>query len=452
MWNNGLHQTSTKRTTSDMGLEAATKALLDAGITFDQVEAAYTGYCYGDTCSGQRALYNLGLTGIPITNVNNACCTGSTALYQANMLVKSGMAECALALGFEQMAPGSLTTPWKDREPPISLWTDKVREFELATGGSGMGPDAPRLFGNAARNIVKSMVPPKEHLSKIASKNHQHGSRNPYSQFRVPWTPEQVAQSPQVTDELTLLMCSPTSDGAACCIVASEKFVHAHKLENQAIEFVAQSLATDMPSTFESASAMELVGYSMTKRVADEAFSQAGFAPGTGRDEVGVVELHDCFSSNELITYDALGLCKPGEAHKLVDAGDNTVIRGKYVINPSGGLEAKGHPLGATGLGMHFYIATQLRGWAGQMQSPNLMDHPDPRGKLGLVHNLGLGGAAVVSLMKRPEFWDGDNKREDGRNRVGYNHGQECRPITMEDIVKVRSRQYSPTVLEQARL
>jgi len=201
---------------------------------------------------------------------------------------------------------------------------------------------------------------------------------------------------------------------AACCIVASESFVHDHNLENQAIEIVSQTLSTDSPVTFESRSAMEVVGYSMSKDAADKAFSQAGFKDGEGRDLVGVVELHDCFAANELITYPALGLCGLDEAHKLVERGDNT-YGGKYVVNPSGGLEAKGHPLGATGLGMHFYIATQLRNWAGPMQAPGLFDISDKRGKFGLVHNIGLGGAVVVTLLRRPEFYKEGG--QDGRDR-----------------------------------
>jgi len=225
--------------------------------------------------------------------------------------------------------------------------------------------------------------------------------------------------------------------------------MRANKLENQAIEIVAQHLSTDFPSTFESKSAMELVGYSMTKDAADKTFAKAGFREGEGRDLVGVVELHDCFAANELITYPALGLCSIDEAHKMVDKGDNT-YGGKYVINPSGGLEAKGHPLGATGLGMHFYIAAQLRNWAGPMQAPGLFDLPDRRGKYGLVHNIGLGGAVVVSLLRRPEFYQEGG--EDGRDRLGYNHAHECRPITRKQVDKVKSKKSSEWYLSLAKL
>ncbi|EMD41438.1 hypothetical protein CERSUDRAFT_110014 [Gelatoporia subvermispora B] len=439
-----------QRTTEDMGLEAATKALLDAGITYDSIESAYVGYCYGDSTSGQRALYNLGLTGIPISNVNNNCSTGSTAMYLANNMVKSGLNECALALGFERMSRGSLGSNFPDRPSPTFPLNLVMKEVEdnLSTGPNS-GPGAPRMFGDGGQEYFDKYGANINHLAQIASKNHKHSVNNPYSQFRDGWTVEQVLASPKICQQLTKFMCSPTSDGAACCVIASEDFVHAHHLENQAIEIIAQALATDEPSTFESKSAMELVGFGMTKNCADNVFKQAGFGQGEGRDQVGVVELHDCFAANELITYDALGLCAPGEAHKLVERGDNT-YGGKYVINPSGGLEAKGHPLGATGLGMHFYIAMQLREWAGPMQAPGLFDIPDKRGKFGLVHNLGLGGACVVSLLRRPEFYQAGG--QDGRDRLGYNHAHECKPITMADVDKVKSRKNSPFVLQLAKL
>ncbi|KAJ3515005.1 hypothetical protein NLJ89_g2032 [Agrocybe chaxingu] len=455
------------RPNEQMGLEAATKALLDAGITYDTVQTAFVGYCYGDSTSGQassvllssthahepeshnqRALYNLGLTQIPIINVNNNCSTGSSALYQANNAVKYGQVECALALGFERMKPGSLGTNFPDRPSPMILFNQKSYELEEELG-ENHGPGAPRMFDNGAAEYFAKYGGGIEHLAKIASKNHKHSVNNPYSQFRDGWSVEKVLAAPKITKNLTKFMCSPTSDGAAACIVASEDFVHAHGLENQAIEIVAQALTTDGPSTFEGRSAMDVVGYQMTKTCAGKVFEEAGFADGQGRDQVGVVELHDCFSANELITYAALGLCPPDDAHKLVERGDNT-YGGKYVVNPSGGLEAKGHPLGATGLGMHFYIMMQLRDWAGPMQAPGLFDSPDKRGKYGLVHNVGLGGAVVVSLLRRPEFYKPGGV--DGRARLGYNHACECRPITVNDVNKVKSKTASQYVLQHAKL
>ncbi|KAJ3735276.1 putative thiolase [Lentinula guzmanii] len=437
------------RTTEDMGLEAATKALLDAGITYDTVQMAVVGYCYGDSTCGQRALYNLGLTGIPITNVNNNCSTGSTALYTANNAVKFGQVEVALALGFERMKPGSLGTNWPDRPSPTALLNQKMEEVEIASLGLNHGPGAPRMFADGAQEYFQKYGGNTEHLARIASKNHKHSVNNPYSQFRDGWSVEQVLKAPKITNELTKFMCSPTSDGAACCIVASEDFVHAHGLENQAIEIVAQALTTDNPLAYESNSAMEVVGYTMSKNCADQVFRDAGFKEGEGRDQVGVVELHDCFAANELIMYPALGLCGPDEAHKMVERGDNT-YGGKYVINPSGGLEAKGHPLGATGLGMHFYIMSKASE-AGPMQAPGLFDTKDIRGKYGLVHNVGLGGAVVVSLLRRPEFFKEGG--EDGRDRLGYNHAHECRRITMNDVDKVNSKkESSPYLMQHAKL
>ncbi|KZT06237.1 thiolase-like protein [Laetiporus sulphureus 93-53] len=437
------------RTTEDMGLEAATKALLDAGITYDAVETAFVGYCYGDSTSGQRALYSLGMTGIPITNVNNNCSTGSTALYHANNMVKSGLAECALALGFERMAPGSLGTNFPDRPSPTAPFADATEEAEVKlSSGQNYGPGAPRMFANAAQEYFDKHGANMTHLAQIASKNHKHSVNNPYSQFRDGWTVEQILAAPKINKQLTKFMCSPTSDGAACCIVASEDFVHKHKLENQAIEIVSQALYTDEPETFESKSAMEVVGFGMTQKCADKIFHDAGFNERDGRDQVGVVELHDCFAANELITYEALRLCEPGQAHRMVEEGDIT-YGGKYVINPSGGLEAKGHPLGATGLGMHFYITMQLRQWAGPMQAPGLFD-TDKRGKYGLVHNIGIGGAVVCSLLRRPEFFNAEG--EDGRDRLGYNHGHQCKPVSMADVDKVKSIKSSPYILERARL
>jgi len=365
-------------------------------------------------------------------------------------MVKSGLAECALALGFERMAPGSLGTHWPDRPSPIQTFDDATKSAEESlSSGSNFGPGAPRMFANAAQEYFEKYGATVEHLAQIAAKNHKNSVNNQYSQFRQGWTAAQILEAPKINKQLTKFMCSPTSDGAACCVVASADFVHAHGLENQAIEIVSQALCTDQPATFESRSALEVVGFGMTKTCADKVFREAGFKENEGRDQVGVVELHDCFAANELITYDALGLCPPGEAAKLVERGDNT-YGGKFVINPSGGLEAKGHPLGATGLGMHFYITMQLRQWSGPMQAPGLLDGPDQRGKFGLVHNIGIGGAVVCSLLRRPEFYKPEG--EDGKDRLGYNHAYECRPVTMADVDRVKSSKHSPYILQRAKL
>lgn len=203
-------------------------------------------------------------------------------------------------------------------------------------------------------------------------------SRN--SQFQEEYSLEQIKNSPKVFGDLTKLECCPTSDGAAAAIVCSEEFVHRHHLENQAVEIVGLEMATDFPTTFKDKSLMKIVGYDMTKAATDKLFSKTMYKP----TDVDVVELHDCFAANELITYEALGLCPPGKAGELVDSGNNT-YGGKYVVNPSGGLISKGHPLGATGIAQCAELCWQVRGLAGPRQVP---------GKI-LLKNLFL----IVSLL-----------------------------------------------------
>jgi len=204
-----------------------------------------------------------------------------------------------------------------------------------------------------------------------------------------------------------MLQCCPTSDGAAAAVIASEDFVKKHHLEDQAIEILALEMATDLDTTFTEKSSMKVAGYDMTKTAAQQSFNRAGISP----KDVQVVELHDCFSANELITYEALGLCPEGKAGEFIDKGDNT-FGGKVVVNPSGGLISKGHPLGATGLAQCCELAWQLRGVCGKRQVKDV--------KVALQHNIGLGGAAVVGIYrkgwpekkydaKRLEKWSGKN-------------------------------------------
>ncbi|KAG1460208.1 hypothetical protein G6F56_006002 [Rhizopus delemar] len=325
----------------EFGLEAAVKALNDAGISYDAVEYASVGYVYADSTAGQRVLYQLGMTQIPIINVNNNCSTGSTALYQARNAVASGTVDCAMALGFERMARGSLGSTFSDRTNPLDhLGTVMATE----RGFDPKAPTAAQIFGNAGIAYMEKYGATPKHMAKIAEKNHRHSSLNPYSQFRDIYSLEQIENSPKVFGPLTKLQCCPTSDGAGCSILASEDFVNKHGLWDQAVEIVSQVMATDSPHLL-SKDAIEWAGCDMTRRAASEAYKKAQITP----NDVQVIELHDCFSANELLTYDALGLVPEGKAHELVDSGNNT-FGGKYVINPSGGLISKGHPLGATGL------------------------------------------------------------------------------------------------------
>ncbi|ORX52421.1 thiolase [Hesseltinella vesiculosa] len=399
----------------EMGLEASVKALNDANITYDKVEYAACGYVYGDSTAGQRVLYQLGMTQIPIINVNNNCSTGSTALLQARNAVASGSVDCAMALGFERMARGSLTSTFADRTNPMDHVTMQMIE---SVGFEPKAPPAAQIFGNAGIGYMNKYGATERHMAKIAEKNHSHSSRNPYSQFRDVYTLEQIEKSPKVFGPLTKLQCCPTSDGAGAVIVANEQFVIKHGLQDQAVEIVSQIMATDSPVML-SKDPIEWAGADMTRRAAAQAYQKAGITP----NDVQVIELHDCFSANELLTYDALALTPPGKAHTLIDSGDNT-YGGKYVVNPSGGLISKGHPLGATGLAQCSELVWQARGWAGDRQVPNV--------KYALQHNVGLGGAVVVTIYKKANA-------NACKPLTNYNPAVEARSITQEDYDKAKS-------------
>jgi acetyl-CoA acyltransferase len=369
----------------DWAKEAGEKALADAGIPYDAVEQAYVGYCYGESTSGQRAVYGLGLTGIPVVNVNNNCSTGSSALYLARQAVRGGLAECALALGFEKMEKGSLGVKYTDRTNPMDKHVMSM--FELRTPEAS--PPAPQMFGNAGREHMERYGSTPDHYAWIGWKNHKHSVNNPYAQFQDEYSIEDIKAAKMIHDPLTKLQCSPTSDGSAAVVVASERFVDEHDLWDRAVEIAGQAMVTDMASTFEERSCISIVGYDMSKEAARRAYEEAQLGP----DDVQVVELHDCFSANELITYEALGLAAEGEGHMLVDSEDTT-YGGRWVVNPSGGLISKGHPLGATGLAQCSELTWQIRGQADKRQVDGA--------QVGLQHNIGLGGAAVVSVYRKP--------------------------------------------------
>ena len=369
----------------DWAKEAGEKALGDAGIPYGDVEQAYAGYCYGDSTYGQRALYELGLTGIPVVNVNNNCSTGSSALFMARQAVKGGLVDCALAVGFEKMEKGSLGMKYTDRTPALDKHMGRM--FEVRAPEES--PFAPQMFGNAGRDHMDKFGSKPEHFAWIGWKNHKHSVNNPYAQFQDEYTLEEIEQARVIHEPLTKLQCSPTSDGAAAVIVASEKYVDEHDLWDRAVEIAGQSMVTDLSSTFdEAADCISIVGYDMSKEAARQAYEEAGVSA----DEVDVCELHDCFSANELITYEALGFAEEGHGHELVEAEATTYGGDGPVVNPSGGLISKGHPLGATGLAQCSELTWQLRGDADKRQVEGA--------KVALQHNIGLGGAAVVSVYK----------------------------------------------------
>ena len=369
----------------DWAKEAGENALADAGVPYDDVEQAYAGYCYGDSTYGQRALYQLGLTGIPVVNVNNNCSTGSSALYLARQAVKGGLADCALAIGFEKMEKGSLGMKYTDRTPAMDKHMMKMFEFRAAEDS----PFAPQMFGNAGRDHMEKYGSKPDHYAWIGWKNHKHSVNNPYAQFQDEYTIEEIKDARMIHEPLTKLQCSPTSDGSACAVVASERYVDEHGLWDQAVEIAGQAMVTDLSSTFDDQSdCIRIVGFDMSKEAAKQAYEEAEVSA----EDVDVCELHDCFSANELITYEALGFAEEGEGHKLVDAEATTYGGDGPVVNPSGGLISKGHPLGATGLAQCSELTWQLRGTADKRQVDGAT--------VALQHNIGLGGAAVVSVYK----------------------------------------------------
>jgi len=369
---------------NEMGAESARRALNDAGIAYDSVQQAYAGYVYADSTAGQRALYPLGMTGIPIVNVNNNCSTGSTALYLARQAVESGATDCALVLGFEQMKPGALGAVFNDRPSPFE-------EFDRAADDLVDAQDVPlalRYFGGAGLAHMQKYGTKLDAFAKVRAKASRHAAKNPLAIFRKEVSYEDVLRDQVIwPGVMTRLMACPPTCGAAAAILVSESFAKKHGLRTD-VKIAAQEMTTDFPSTFESHDMMRVVGYDMAKEAARRIYAKAGVSA----DDLDVVELHDCFAHNELITYEALGLCKEGGAQEFIDAGDNT-YGGKVVTNPSGGLLSKGHPLGATGLAQCYELTRQLRGTADATQVEGA--------QLALQHNLGLGGACVVTLYEK---------------------------------------------------
>ncbi len=365
-----------ERDVRELGQEAAQAALKDAGIPYENIEQAFCGYINGMSTLGQLTLYGIGMTGIPVYNVHNNCATGSTALYLAYNAIRTGTNQAVLALGFEKMEKGPLEKQLKGLE---QLKEEVERENKP--------PIAARMFGDAGRDHMEKYGTKPETFAKIAVKNHRHSVHNPRAQYRQEFSLEEILASRMVYDPLTLLQCCPTSDGAAAAVLVSEDYLKRHPHPG-AIEINAMAMSTDRMEDW-ARGRIGMVGMGMTERAARRVYEETGI----GIEDVDVIELHDCFSTNELITYEGLGMCAEGEGEKLVE-DEATTYGGRWVVNPSGGLLSKGHPLGATGLAQCAELVWQLRGQAEKRQVENA--------RVGLQHNLGLGGACVVALYTRP--------------------------------------------------
>jgi acetyl-CoA acetyltransferase len=362
-----------ERDFTELVREAVTGALEMASVQPDQLEQAFAGYVNGMSTQGQRALYTMGIGGLPVYNVHNYCSTGSSALHLGYQAVASGMNECVLTFGFEKMQKGPL-------EKQLAGLEEVAKETE------GKAPIAARMFGDGGRQHMELYGTTKEQFAKVSVKNHRHSVNNPRSQYREACTLEEVLASRLVYEPLTILQCCPTSDGAGAAILCSEEFAQ-KRGHTRPVKIVGQAMQTDQLEDF-AKGALGWIGVGMSRRAAEKVYEQSGLGP----EDVDVIELHDCFSTNELVSYESLGLCKDGEGGRLIDT-DQVTYGGKWVVNPSGGLLSKGHPLGATGLAQCAELVWQLNGTAEKRQVAGA--------RVGLQHNVGLGGACVVTMYQK---------------------------------------------------
>lgn len=386
----------------DMGREAGKAALEDAKIPYSKIQAVVASYCYGEPTCGQRAAYELGLSGVPVFNVNNNCSSGSSALMLARRMVQSGIEDCVMALGFEKMEKG-LSERYPEKESPVKRHMDHMVTIGAEPGliqprMNAMTSDVVKLYAYAAREYLEKYPEANiDDLVNISYKNHKQSVNNPKASISKEISHSDIKDKLMLCHPITFWMSAPVADGGACVIVCSEDFVIRHALQRKAVEIVSQHLVTDMPSSFEK-SYIDLSGYQMAKEAARRCYQESGLTP----DNVNVVEVHDCFSCNEMLMYEALGLAKEGTGYQLIrngewrknkQGGEMCYLNNKWVVNPSGGLESKGHPIGATGLAQCAELVWQLRGQAGKRQVEDA--------KIGLQHNFGIGGAAVVTLYKK---------------------------------------------------
>ncbi|MFM8411891.1 MAG: thiolase C-terminal domain-containing protein [Alphaproteobacteria bacterium] len=354
--------------------EAVNGALAMSGTPAADFEQAFCGYVSGMSAQGQRALYTMGLGGLPVFNVHNYCSTGSNALFLGWQAVTSGMSECVLCFGFEKMEKGSLDSQLEGLKQDFKPEEKKP-------------PQAAVMFGNGGRQHMELHGTTREQFAKVSVKNHRHSVHNPRSQYRDACTLEEVLASRPVYDPLTLMQCCPTSDGAGAAILCSADYAKKHGI-SRPVRIAGISMQTDRPEDW-GLGFLGMIGVGMSRRSAQFAYEMSGYGPG----DVQVIELHDCFSTNELVTYESLQLCPEGQGGRLIDE-DAVTYGGRWVVNPSGGLLSKGHPLGATGLAQCFELTSQLRGECEKRQVEGA--------RVALQHNVGLGGACVVAVYDRP--------------------------------------------------
>jgi len=369
-----------------MGANAARAAMKDAGISYDKIQRAICSYVYGDTQSGQAALYHVGITGIPVVNVSTACASGSTAFGLAADAVKSGAVDCAMAVGFEQMVPGALQRLFPDRPSAMKRNIDAIAKHTSITDEERKGPSALVSF-SCQIEILKEQYGVKDRtLAHVAVKARRHAANNPYSIFRDPLTEEAYLATTPIFRGVRKLDACPPSCGAASVIVCNENFAKKHGIRTD-VRLAGEGWVSDLPSFFEG-DPLDIAQRGIVRYAAKLAYEEAGVGP----DDVDVVELHDCFTCNEVTGYLGLGLCKEDDLERFVMEDQNT-YGGKVVVNPSGGLLSKGHPLGATGLAQITELTWQLRGEAGPRQVEGA--------RIALQNNSGLGSSVFVRILQR---------------------------------------------------
>ncbi|GGH48470.1 thiolase family protein [Microbacterium album] len=365
----GKHKTSSY---AGLGIGPVLDALKGAGVRREEVQAAFVASTYGGMLTGQRILKEVGIGGIPVSNIDNACSGGATAVHQAARAVASGEYDIVLAVGVEKLSQfGGGTLPLVEEDPEVrqgmvmpALYAMRAQRYLHERGGDGTTD-----------------------LATVSVKARRHGALNPFAQFRTEVTVEEVLDARPVADPLTLFMCCPTGDGAAAVVVVSERV--RKRLAAPAIEIVASVLHSGELEL----GARDMLHPEITFSSARDAYEQAGLGP----DDIDAVELHDSFSIAELVYYEALQLCAVGDAGKLLHSGETT-FGGSTVVNPSGGLLAKGHPVGASGTAQVVEMYWQLTGQAGDRQvegARTALTHVTGGGIAGLDH-----GACTIHIFQ----------------------------------------------------
>ena len=360
-----------ERSVPNIGSEAALMALDDAGLTIEDMQAMYCGNLgQASAMVGQRILQEIGQTGIPVVNCSNACATGATAFREAWTSIKAGLYDVVLAVGVEQMGKGLLGGTGGGKGIP--------KEGLLGSG------TMPAVFAEAGMEHARNHGTTFEQFAKISVKNHHHSTMNPKAMYQIETPLEDVMNAEMISYPNTKLMCSVNVDGSAAAVLVSEKKAKELGME-RAVKIKASVITSD---PYQERDLVMPDVNTCTRKAAKEAYEMVGVGP----EDIDLVELHDCFATAEMLHYENLGLCKDGEAGRMIDEGE-VALGGKVPVNVSGGLLSKGHPLGATGIANIYEVCTHLREEAGDRQVEGA--------KLGLTHVIGLGSACGIHILEK---------------------------------------------------